>query len=54
MELSEGIAWIGKLLNLGDILNMDGPLIEIGSRSFFPNSDVGVWQQPAGEGPRTS
>ncbi len=42
--LSEEIAWFGNILNFGDILNMDGPLVEIGSRSVFPNSDVGGWQ----------
>jgi len=44
MDLSEEIAWFGNILNFGDILNMDGPLVEIGSRSVFPNSDVGGWQ----------
>ena len=36
--LTEGIA------RFGDILNIDGPLIEIGSRSVFDNSGVGVRQ----------
>ena len=44
MDLSEEIAWFGNILNVGDILNMDGPLVEIGPRSVFPNSDVGGWQ----------
>ena len=44
MDLSEEIAWFVNMLNFGDILNMDGPLVEIGSRSVFPNSDVGGWQ----------
>ena len=44
MELSEESAWFGNILNFGGILNMDGPLVEIGSRSVFPNSDVGGWQ----------
>jgi len=44
MELSEEIAWFGNMLNFGDILNMDGPLVEIGSRSAFGNSAVGGWQ----------
>jgi len=44
MDLSERIAWFGNMLNFGDILNMDGPPVEIGSRSVFPNSDVGGWQ----------
>jgi len=44
IDLSEEIAWFGKILNFGDILNMDGPLVEIGSRSVFPNSAVGGWQ----------
>src|SRR5208337_313603 len=44
MDLSEEITWFGNMLNFGDILNMDGPLVEIGSRSVFPNSDVGGWQ----------
>ncbi len=50
MDLSEEIAWFGNILNFGDILNMDGPLVEIGSRSIFGNWAVGGWQQPAGEG----
>ncbi len=41
MDLSEEIAWFGNILNFGDILNMDGPLVEIGSRSVFANSVVG-------------
>jgi len=44
IDLSEAIAWFGNMLNFGDILNMDGPLVEIGSRSVFPNSAVGGWQ----------
>ena len=44
MDLSEEIAWFGNMLNFGDILNMDGPLVEIGSRSFFANLVVGRWQ----------
>src|SRR5208282_5350101 len=40
MDLSEEIAWFGNILNFGDILNMDGPLVEIGSRSVFVNSAV--------------
>jgi len=44
MDLSEEIAWFGNILNSGDILNMDGPLVEIGSRSVFGNSAVGGWQ----------
>jgi len=44
MDLSEEIAWFGNTLNFGDILNMDGPLVEIGSRPFFGNSAVGGWQ----------
>ena len=44
MDLSEEIAWFGNILNFGDILNMDGPLVEIGSRSVFVNSAVGGWQ----------
>ena len=44
MDLSEEIAWFGRILNFGDILNMDGPLVEIGSRSVFGNSAVGGWQ----------
>ncbi len=50
IDLSEEIAWFGNMLNFGDILNMDGPLVEIGSRSVFVNSPVGGWQLPAGEG----
>jgi hypothetical protein len=44
IDLSEDIAWCGNILNFGDILNMDGPLVEIGSRSVFGNSAVGGWQ----------
>jgi len=44
MDLSEEIDWFGNILNFGDILNMDGPLVEIGSRSVFGNSAVGGWQ----------
>jgi hypothetical protein len=36
IDLSEAIAWFC------DILNIDGPLVEIGPRSVFANSDVGV------------
>jgi len=43
IDLSEEFAWFGNMLNFGDILNMDGPLVEIGSRSVFANSDVGRW-----------
>jgi len=38
VDLPEAIAWFG------DILNMEGPLVAIRSRSVFPNSDVGGWQ----------
>jgi hypothetical protein len=34
--LSEEIAWFG------DILNIDGPLVEIGSRSIFDNRSAGA------------
>jgi len=44
IDLSEAIAWFGNMLNFGDILNRDGPLVEIGSRSVFGNSAVGGWQ----------
>ena len=44
MDSSEEIAWFGNILNFGDILKMDGPLVEIGSRSVFVNSPVGGWQ----------
>ncbi len=44
IDLSEEIAWFGNILNFGDILNMDGPLVEIGSRSVFVNSTVGIRQ----------
>jgi hypothetical protein len=54
MDLSEEIAWFGNMLNFGDILNMDGPLVEIGSRSVFANSVVGGWQYPAGKSPRAT
>src|SRR5271157_1454833 len=48
IELSETIAWFG------DILNIDGPLVEIEPRSVFNNSVVGGRQSPAGEGLRTT
>jgi len=54
MDLSEGIAWFGNMLNFGDILNRDGPLVEIGSRSVFDNPVVGGRQSPTGEGLRTT
>ncbi len=41
IDLFEEIAWFGNMLNFGDILNRDGPLVEIGSRSVFANSVVG-------------
>jgi len=44
MDLSEEIAWFANMLNFGVILNMDGPLVKIGSRSVFGNSVVGGWQ----------
>jgi hypothetical protein len=44
IDFSEEIAWFGYILKFGDILNMDGPLVEIGSRSVFANSAVGGWQ----------
>jgi len=37
-DFSEGIA------RFGDILNIDGPLLEIGPRSVFANLAVGIWQ----------
>jgi len=37
-DLSERIA------RFGDILNREGPLVEIGPRSVFANSAVGEWQ----------
>ncbi|MGO8903091.1 MAG: hypothetical protein ACLQU5_32830 [Isosphaeraceae bacterium] len=46
MDLSEEIAWFG------DILNIDDPLVEIGSHSFFVNQVVGGRQSPGGEGLR--
>ncbi len=39
IDFSAGIAWFG------DILNIEGPLLEIGTRSVFVNSAVGVRQQ---------
>jgi len=53
MDLSEGITWFGNILHFGDILNMDGPLDEIGPRSVFANWVVGRWQWPAGKSPGT-
>ncbi len=44
IDLSEEIAWFGNILNFDDILTMEGPLVEIGSRSIFGNSAVGGWQ----------
>jgi len=43
-DLSDGIA------GFGDILNKDGPLVEIGLPSVFVNSGVGGEQLPAGQG----
>jgi len=37
-DLPEAVA------RFSDILNMDEPLVEIGSRSVFVNSAVGGWQ----------
>jgi len=50
MKLSEETAWYGNMLSFGDILNRDGPLVEIGSRSVFANLVVGDRHGPAGEG----
>jgi hypothetical protein len=46
-DLSEGISRFCDILSEGisrfcDILNIDDPLVEIGSRSVFANSGVGV------------
>ena len=41
MDLSVETAWFGNMLNFGDILNMDGPFVEIGPRLVFANSTVG-------------
>ena len=38
IDFSAGVAWFG------DILNREGPLVEIGPRSVFANSAVGVRQ----------
>ncbi len=35
------------------ILRYRGPVVAIGSRSLFGNPEVGYWQQPAREGPRS-
>ena len=43
MDLSEEIAWFGNMMNFGDILNMDWPLVEIGPRWVFDDSVVGGW-----------
>ena len=42
------------IARFGDILSMEGPIVEIGPRSVFANSVVGVWQSPAGEDLRTT
>ena len=47
-DLPEAIA------RFGDILSMEGPIVEIGPCSVFANSVVGVWQSPAGEDLRTT
>ena len=47
MDLSAGIAWFGAY-------EIEGSLVEIGPRSVFLNSAVGVRHSPAGEGPRTT
>ena len=44
MDMSEEITWFGNMLNFGDILNMDGPLVETGPRLVLDNSVVGGWQ----------
>ncbi len=45
IDLAEETAWFGCVLNFGDILNMDGPLVEIGPRLVFDNNSVvGGWQ----------
>src|SRR5271157_2183306 len=41
IDFSEEIAWFGYILKFGDILNMDGPLVEIGSRSVDGSSQRG-------------
>jgi hypothetical protein len=46
IDLSAGIAWFG------DILKIEAPFVEIGPRSVFAKSAVGVRQQPVGEGLR--
>ena len=38
IDFSAGVAWFG------DILNIEGSLVEIGPRSVFANSAVGVRQ----------
>ncbi len=43
MDSSKEIAWFDNILNSGDILNMEGPLVEIGSSSVFASSAVGGW-----------
>ncbi len=44
IDLSGEIAWFGNMLHFGDKLNMEGPLVEIGSRSVFVNSVIGSRQ----------
>jgi len=38
------------IARFGDILNREGPIVDIGPRPVFDNSAVGVGQQPAGKG----
>jgi len=33
-----------KIARFGDILNRERTIVEIGPRSVFANSEVGVWQ----------
>jgi hypothetical protein len=53
-ERGEKFDLTGRIVRFGVILNKEGPLVEIRSRSDFANSAVGEWQQPAGKDLRTT
>jgi hypothetical protein len=50
-ERGETNRFVARIAWFGDILKVEGPLVEIGPRSVFPNSELVERQSPAGEGP---
>jgi hypothetical protein len=42
--LEEKVDLLEAIARFGDILNMEGPLVEIGARSVFVNLAVSEWQ----------